>query len=103
VGVRLTEPESSVFVTASGGLGAVFTGFEGQANPPWRAASGVRGGMLPYAHVDAGYWLAPRVALRADVITGFVLPQPVLSIAGHDVAVFGEPAVVFAASIVVRP
>jgi hypothetical protein len=59
--------------------------------------------MLPYAHFGAGYWLVPRLALRTDVMIGFALPEPVLWIAGQRVAVFGEPAAIFAASVEVRP
>ena len=102
-GVRLTDPASSLFACVGAGLGALLTAFEGQARAPWVSASGLRWAMLPYAHADAGYWLAPQIALRADVMMGFALPEPVLGIAGRRVAVFGEPAAVLAAAIEVRP
>ena len=103
VGARLTDPGSRLFVVAGAGLGAVLAGFEGQARAPWKAADGLRATMLPYAHACAGYWLGSRVALRADVMAGFALPEPVLSIAGRSVASFGEPAAVIALAIEVRP
>jgi hypothetical protein len=102
-GLRLLDPASSVFATAGAGLGAMLIAFDGQAQPPWKSAGGVRVTMLPYTHFGAGYWLVPRFALRADVMIGFALPEPVLWIAGHRVAVFGEPAAIFAASVEVRP
>jgi hypothetical protein len=101
--VRLTEPASTLFVTAGAGLGVILTAFEGEARAPWQSASGLRAGMLPYLRAGGGYWLVPWLALRADVMTGFALPQPTLSIAGKRVAVFGEPTAVFAAGLEVRP
>jgi hypothetical protein len=103
VSAKLTEPASDLFVDAGAGLGLLVAGYEGQARPPWQSAGGVRATMLPYAHASLGYWVAARVALRADVLMGFALPQPVLTIAGHRVAAFGEPAAVFSAGIEVRP
>jgi hypothetical protein len=102
-GLKLTEPAGNLFVTAGAGLGAMVAGFEGQARPPREAAGGVRASMLPYVHALAGYWLLPRLALRADVMVGFALPEPVLIIAGQRVAYFGEPATLLAAGIEVRP
>jgi hypothetical protein len=101
--LRITEPAASLFVTAGAGLGAMVAGFEGQARAPWEPAGGLRASMLPYAHAAAGYWLLPRLALRADVMVGFALPEPVLIIAGQRVATFGEPATLVAAGIEVRP
>ncbi len=100
--VKLIEPSARVFATAGAGLGVLITAFSGQARAPWLSASGVRGSMLPFVHAGAGYWLAPRVALRADLVTGFALPEPVLTIAGRAVATFGEPLVLLAAGIEVR-
>ena len=102
VSAKLTEPTSSVFLGAGAGLGAMLTAFAGQAHPPWQSASGLRAALLPNLHASAGYWVAPRVALRADVLAGFALPEPVLLIAGRRVAVFAEPATLFAAAIEVR-
>src|SRR6185437_7086948 len=100
---RLTDPAARFFATAGAGLGAMLVAFSGQAIPPWQAASGLRGTVLPYLHASAGYWIVPRVAVRADVLTGFALPQPVLTIAGERAAAFGEPAAMFAAAVEVRP
>src|SRR5262249_27772296 len=102
-GVRITEPASRLFATAGAGLGALVTTFDGQASSPWKSASGTRWSMLPYVRAGAGYWLLPQIAIRADVMAGFALPEPVLMIAGHQVAYFGEPATVLAAGIEVRP
>lgn len=102
-GLGLNDPASRLFVTASAGLGVMLAAFDGQARPPWRSARGLRWAMLPYAHAAAGYWLGSRLALRADVMTGFALPEHVLTIAGRRAAVFGEPAALFAAGLEVRP
>lgn len=102
VSVTLTDPAASFFAGAGAGLGAMLTAFAGRASPPWQSASGLSWALLPDLHATAGYWVAPRVALRADLMTGFALPEPVLWIAGRRVAVFGEPAAVFATGIEVR-
>jgi len=101
--LRLTDPAARLFATAGAGLGAMLVAFSGQASPPFQAASGLRGTMLPYAHAAAGYWIVPRVAVRADVLVGFALPEPVLTIAGQRAATFGEPAALVAAGVEVRP
>ena len=59
--------------------------------------------MLPQARAAAGWRLSPHIGLRADALVGFALPEPVLWIAGRRAAVFGEPAVLFAAGIEVQP
>ncbi|MFT3772484.1 MAG: hypothetical protein QM820_44385 [Minicystis sp.] len=102
-GVRLGDPAGSLFASAGAGLGALLAAFAGEARAPWKSASGLRASILPYAHAAAGYWIASHVAVRADVLTAFALPQPVLVIAGRREASFGEPAIVVAAGIEVRP
>jgi apolipoprotein N-acyltransferase len=101
--VRLGDPAVGLFAAAGAGLGALLTAFDGQAMAPWKGAGGLRASLFPYAHVAGGYWIGPQLALRADVMAGFALPEPVLSIAGKRVGFFAEPAVSLAASIEVRP
>jgi hypothetical protein len=103
VGVRLTDPASRPFALAGLGIGAMIAGFTGQAQAPWKGASGMRPSMIPDVHAAAGYWVASHLAIRADVRAAFALPEPVLLIAGSRVASFGEPAVLVAAGLEVRP
>jgi hypothetical protein len=103
LGLRLTDPMANVFASAGLGLGAMLSVFQGEARPPRVAMDGSRWSALPYARVGAGYWIIPNLALRGDVMAGVAAPEPVLRVAGRRVATFGEPAVVFAAAIEVRP
>lgn len=100
--VRIGDP-AGFFGSAGAGFGALLTAFDGQAAAPYKGASGLRASMFPYAHAATGYWLASHVALRADVMAGFALPEPVLTIAGQRVGFFAEPAVTLAGAIEVRP
>jgi hypothetical protein len=103
VAAKLVAPTSDLFVDAGAGFGVMLAGFEGQARPPLVSAGGVRATMLPYAHASVGYWVASRIAVRGDLLTGFALPEPVLTIAGQKVAAFGEPLAAFSASVELRP
>lgn len=99
----LVDPASRFFATAGGGIGALLAAYEGQAQAPWKPESGLRCTMFPYVRAGGGLWISPWLALRADGLIGFALPEPVLWIAGRPAADFGEPALVLAASVEVRP
>ncbi|APR87555.1 Flagellar hook-length control protein FliK [Minicystis rosea] len=99
---RFGDPRG-LFAAAGAGFGALVSAYGGEAEAPWRAVSGVRASLFPYAHAAAGVWLARHFALRADLLCGFALPQPVLVIANRHLATFGDPTVVIAAGLEVRP
>lgn len=103
VGARLTPAASAFFLTAAAGAGALISAYAGDARAPYRSASGARGSLLPYAHLAAGYRVTAAVAVRSDLIAGFALPQPMVSIDGRRAASFGEPALAFALALEVEP
>jgi hypothetical protein len=101
--VRLIEPTADVFASAGLGVGVLLSLFAGETRGPWRAAQGSRWTALPYARAAAGYWLAQHVAIRGDAMLGAALPRPVIRIAGRKIASYGEPAILLAVGLEVRP
>lgn len=104
-GIRgvLTDPLADLGLAVGIGLNAMLLLFEGRASPPWMAAHGGRWAASPYADVTVSYRLHPRVALRLDLLGALARPEPVLRIAGREVASFGQPAVFSSLSVEVRP
>lgn len=104
-GIRgnLLDPGSDLGLALGLGLSAVLLAFEGRALPPWAADSGHRWAASPYGSISATYRFHPRVALRLDLVASLVRPEPVLRIAGRDVASFGQPAVFSSLGVEVRP
>lgn len=100
---ELTDPAGPLFVDAGLGAGAALLFFSGDAAPPLAGSSGARAAALAYAHLAAGYALAPRVGLRLDVLAALVRPEPVLRIAGVEVGSFGAPLVSVGLGVEVRP
>src|SRR5262249_43259059 len=99
----LTDPLADLSVALGLGLHAARVSFDGHAEAPWTAESGGRWVAAPYAGATAAYRLHPRVALRLDLLASLVRPEPVLRIAGREVASFGQPAVFPSLSVEVRP
>jgi hypothetical protein len=104
-GIRgfVTDPLSTFSLAVGLGLQGILLVFEGRATPPWMDAHGSRWAAAPYASVSATYRFHPRVGLRLDISALLVEPQPVLRIAGRDVASFGQPAVFPSLAVEVRP
>jgi hypothetical protein len=103
IGARLTPPSSPFFLTAAAGAGALISAYAGEARAPYRSASGARASLLPEAHLAAGYRLTAALALRGDVLGGFALPQPIVTVAGRRAASFGAPTLGFALALEVTP
>ncbi len=101
--VELTPPRGRVFVTAGIGAGLALLFFAGEGTPPYQPVSGARAAALPYAHLASGVAVGPRVGIRLDLIAGLLRPEPVLRVAGADLASFGSPAVLAAVGLEVRP
>jgi hypothetical protein len=78
--------------------------FSGNAEAPYTGDSGTRWAVAPYASVSASYRLHPRVSLRLDLYAALVRPEPVLRIAGQEVASFAQPLLVMPSlGVEVRP
>jgi hypothetical protein len=99
----LTDPESDLRVTAGAGLGALLIVFDGEARAPWLPSNGSRWAALPYARVTGGYRFHPAASLRTDIAVGVARPEPVVRIAGREVASFGQPAILIFLGVEVRP
>ena len=99
----LLPPSSPFAVHAGGGMGAAGLFFEGVAVAPWVSASGSRWSAMPFLGAGAAYRFTPVLAVRADVLASFLLPEAVLVIAGREVASFGVPAVTGSLSLEVHP
>ncbi|MEP7122117.1 MAG: hypothetical protein ABJE95_14455 [Byssovorax sp.] len=100
---RFTEPTSSLFASAGLGLGALLAIVSGEASKASNAALGTSAAALPYLRVGAGYWLFDHLALRGDALLGVALPAPVIQVKGEEIASFGTPIILFAASLELRP
>lgn len=100
----LTNPSADLSLSAGLGLEAMLLVFDGEAAaPPFVAERGSRWAASPYASIGARYRVVPRLALRAEVLTTFARPEPVIRIAGREVASFGQPAIFLSLGIEVRP
>jgi hypothetical protein len=99
----LTDPTADLSFGVGLGLNAMLLMFDGQAAPPFAAARGSRWIASPYASIGAAYRVYPRLALRAEILTTIARPEPVIRIAGREVAVFGQPAVFLSLGLEVRP
>jgi hypothetical protein len=100
---RLTSPDEPFFVSLGAGVGPMLLWYEGEAEAPRIAASGVRPVALAYGRAGIGYRVHPRVRLRLDGLAGPVFPEPVLRIVAREVASFGRPAVFLALGVEVMP
>jgi hypothetical protein len=99
----LTDPGADLSFGVGLGLNAMLLLFDGEAAPPFVADHGSRWLASPYASIRAAYRLYPRLALRADVLTTLARPEPVIRIAGREVASFGQPTLFLSLGIEVRP
>ena len=100
---RWVDPLPRLSLHAGLGAGAAGFLFDGRAVPPWVSASGDRWSALPFVEAGASYRFTPVFAVRADVLAALALPQPVLVIAGREVASFGAPAVFASLAVEVHP
>jgi hypothetical protein len=96
-------PSSPFALHAGGGIGVAGLFFEGNAQAPWLSASGSRWAVMPHLGAGAAYRFTSVLALRADALASFVLPEAVLVIAGNEVASFGLPAMTVSLSLEVHP
>ncbi len=96
-------PSSPFALHAGGGIGVAGLFFEGNAEAPWLSASGSHWAVMPHLGAGAAYRFTPVLAVRADALASFVLPEAVLVIAGNEVASFGLPAVTVSLSLEVHP
>jgi hypothetical protein len=102
--VVLTDPGADLSAAAGLGAAAMMLSFSGKAEGPYMGESGTRWATAPYASVSAGYRLHPRVSLRLDLLAALVRPEPVLRIAGQEVATFAQPLLVIPSlGVEVRP
>jgi hypothetical protein len=99
----LTDPAAALSLRVGLGLSALLLTFDGEAAPPFVADRGSRWIASPYASIGALYRAYPRLALRTEMLVTVARPEPVLRIAGHEVASFGQPAVFLSLGIEVRP
>ncbi len=103
VSFHFTRPESALALHAGGGIGIAMFFFEGRATPPWISASGTHAAAMPFVEAGAGYRLTPVIGLRADVLAALARPEPVLVIAGREVASFGSPLVLASIALEIHP
>jgi len=99
----IPDRNDPLLLSGGAGVGPLLLQFEGRASPPWAAAAGVRWAALVYARAGIGYRVHPRVRVRFDIMAGPVFPEPVLRIAGREVAAFGRPAVFISLGAEVLP
>jgi hypothetical protein len=88
-----------------GGLGvdAAALGYSGTASPPLRANRSISWTVAPGAEIGVRYRLSRWFALRADEAILVLAPEPVLRVAGSEVATFGRPLSVTTAGLEVTP
>ena len=98
-----TDARSAFVAHAGGGVGVAGLLFEGRAETPWRSASGSQWSAMPFLGAGAAYRFTSMLAVRADLLAGFVLPEVVLVIANREVAAFGLPTLVGSISLEVHP
>lgn len=103
VNVHFTRPESALALHAGGGIGIATFFFEGRATAPWISASGTHAAAMPFIEAGAGYRFTPVIGLRADVLAALARPEPVLVIAGREVASFGSPLVLASIALEIHP
>jgi hypothetical protein len=99
----LTDSLSDLTVALGLGLQAMALMYRGEATGTFAAQSGTAWSASPYAAASAAYRFHPRFAVRFDLVTSLVRPEPVLRIAGREAASFGQPAFVPSIDLEVRP
>lgn len=85
------------------GLAAALVAYSGDAAAPLRAQSGTAWAVAPWASLGARYRLGRNVALRADAAIALLRPEPVLRIAGREIASVGAPAGLFSFGVELQP
>ena len=87
------ETDDRATLTAGGGAGValVWLHLEGSAQAPFRSSEDDLFAAGPYLRGALGARLARSMRVRADVLGGVALPQPVVRFAGREVARFGRP------------
>jgi len=104
-GIRgtLTDPLADLSVALGLGLSAMLLVFEGQGAAPFVGQSGSHWAVSPYVSASTAYRFHSRLAVRLDLVGSLVRPEPVLRVAGREVASFGQPAVFSSLALEVRP
>lgn len=103
LGIELTPRDWAFGAEAGLGLSAAALTFSGEAAAPYEEASGTGWAAAPYAELGARFRFHPLLAIRLDTQAAMLLPEPVLRVAGEQVADFGRPAVTLAASLELTP
>ena len=103
VHAALTDPLSDLTIALGLGLQAMALIYRGDATSSFVGQSGTAWSASPYAAATAAYRFHPRLALRLELVTSLVRPEPVLRIAGHEAASFGQPAFFPSVDLEVRP
>jgi hypothetical protein len=101
--LQLSPPDADFRALVGLGMGAAALIFEGTAEPPYSAAEGTEWTASPFAELAGSYAFHPMVAARLDVVGALLRPEPVLRVAGREVASFGQPAVFTSLGVEVRP
>ncbi|HRI65446.1 MAG TPA: hypothetical protein PK156_14460 [Polyangium sp.] len=101
---RLTSLDNPWSVFLGAGLGPLLIHFEGTtSNAAYVGALGTQWTGFAYGHVGGAIRLHPKFRLRFDGFVGPVFPEPVLRIAGREVAHVGRPAVFLTLGMEVNP
>ncbi len=85
------------------GLAATVLWFAGEAEPPLVATDGSSWVAAPYAVLAAGYRFGRYVGIRAELLGALLRPEPIVRIAGREVASFGQPVVFVSLGLEVLP
>ena len=101
--VALDDPRSTIVLAAGAGMGAMLLDYSADAVAPWVAASGGAWVASPYLTAAATYRLHPAFGLRLEALGALALAEPVVRVAGREVAAFGRPAVIVSLGAEVRP
>ena len=103
--VRMTDLENPFVLNIGAGAGPMLLFFDGQPATPsmGRAASGMRWAAFVFGCAGIGFRVHSKIRLRLDGLMGPVFPEPVLRIAGRDVASFGRPATFVSIGVEVTP
>jgi hypothetical protein len=101
--VEITPEDMDFGLLGGLGMGATALFFDGEAGPPFAGARGTRWAAAPQAQLAAHYRFHPLLAVRVDVVASLLRPEPIVRIAGQEVASFGQPAVLMALGLEVLP
>jgi hypothetical protein len=100
----LTNPKKPFVLSIGAGVGPMLMWFDGQSsNAAYVGASGTQWAALAYGRLGLGIRLNAKLRLRFDGLAGPVFPEPVVRIAGREVAHVGRPAVFLTLGVEITP